>query len=121
MGARPLRRLALEGADQVHDVGVALDEHEVFDFDGAELGDAADVVAAEVDEHDVLGNFFGVGAEVFFEGAVRRLRSAPRARVPAMGRYSTREVVVGGGDADEEFGGGAYDVGGARCARGSRE
>ena len=38
--------------------------------DGAEFGDAAYVVAAEVDEHDVLGDFLGVGAEVVFEGAV---------------------------------------------------
>ena len=30
----------------------------------------ADVVAAEVDEHDVLGDFLFVGAEVGFEGAV---------------------------------------------------
>jgi hypothetical protein len=39
----------------VHDVGVALDEHQAVDFDGAEFADAADVVAAEVDQHDVLG------------------------------------------------------------------
>ncbi len=56
--------------DEVHDVRVALDEHEVLDADGAEFGDAAYVVAAEVDEHDVLGDFLLVGAEVGFEGAV---------------------------------------------------
>ena len=40
---------AFDGADNVHDVGVALDEHEAVDLDRAELADAADVVAAEVD------------------------------------------------------------------------
>jgi hypothetical protein len=45
---------AFDGADDVHDVRVALDEHEAVDFDGAELADAAYVVAAQVDKHDVL-------------------------------------------------------------------
>ncbi len=47
--------------DDVHDVAVAFDRHEVGDFDGAELRDAADIVAGEVDEHEVFGALFGVG------------------------------------------------------------
>ncbi len=56
--------------DDVHDVGVAFDGEDVGDFDGAEFGGAADVVAAEVDEHDVFGAFFGVGEEFGFEGLI---------------------------------------------------
>ena len=73
----------------MHDVGVALDEHQVLHLDAPEVGDAAEVVAAEVDEHDVFGDFFGIGAKVGLEGAVGSASSASRRRVPAMGRYST--------------------------------
>jgi len=38
----------------VHDVRVALDAHDLGDLDGAGGGHAPDVVAPEVDEHDVL-------------------------------------------------------------------
>ena len=38
--------------------------------DAAELADAAYVVAAEIDEHDVLGDFFVIGSEVGFDGAI---------------------------------------------------
>ena len=69
-GGEVLLELAFDGADQVHDVAVAFHEHQVFDADGAVLADAANVVAAQVDEHDVLGDFFLVGAEVGFEGAI---------------------------------------------------
>ena len=53
--------LAADVGDDVHDVGVALDDHEFIDTYGAELGGTSDVVSGEVDEHDVLGSFFGVG------------------------------------------------------------
>jgi hypothetical protein len=60
----------------VHDVAVALDEHEAVDLDCAVFADAADVVAAEVDEHHVfcalffVGEHFGLKREVFgFVGA----------------------------------------------------
>jgi hypothetical protein len=54
----------------VHDVGVALDEHEVFDADAGEFADAANVVAAEVDEHEVFGALFFVGEHLFAEADV---------------------------------------------------
>ena len=69
-GAEVRAELALDGADQVHDVAVALDEHEAIDLDGAVFADAAYVVAAEVDEHDVLGALLFVGEHFGFEGAV---------------------------------------------------
>ena len=42
----------------------------VGELDRAELGDAADVVAAEVHEHDVLGPLLGVGQQFLLEGLV---------------------------------------------------
>ena len=42
----------------MHNVRVALDEHEAVDFDAAELAYAAYVVAAQVDQHHVFGALF---------------------------------------------------------------
>ena len=39
----------------MHDVAVGLDLHQLVDLDAAVLADAAQVVAAQVDEHHVLG------------------------------------------------------------------
>jgi anthranilate synthase component 1 len=51
----------------VHDVAVAFD-HELFaDLDRARLADLADIVAAEVDQHQVLGTFLGVGEQFVIE------------------------------------------------------
>ena len=70
-GVAVVAQLAGDVRGDVHDVAVALDHHHVGDLDRAELGDAADVVAAQVDEHDVLGPFLGVGQQ--FGGELRRL------------------------------------------------
>src|SRR6202044_1113160 len=48
--------LAFDGADDMHDMRVTLDGHQLFDFDRAVFADAAYVIAAEIDEHDVLGS-----------------------------------------------------------------
>ena len=91
----------------MHDVGVALDHQRSFGLDRADLGDAADVVAAEVDEHDVLGALLGVGQQLGLERAVLGV-VAPRRRVPASGRI----VTVAALDPDEDLG--------ARRSAGSR-
>ena len=39
---------------------IALDHHAVGDVHSAGLGDTADVVAAEIEQHDVLGDFLGI-------------------------------------------------------------
>lgn len=54
----------------VHHVAVALDDHYIGDFDAAKAGDAADVVASEIDQHDVLRTFFGIGQKLFSEGTI---------------------------------------------------
>ena len=80
--------LAHDVGDDVHHVAVVLEEELVGDLDAAERRDAADVVAAEVEQHQVLGAFLGVGEQLVAE----RLSSsgvAPRGRVPAIGRIVT--------------------------------
>ena len=73
--------------DEVHDVRVALERHVGRHPHRAVLGDAADVVAAEVDEHDVLGALLLVR---FSSSASRTSSSSfrPRGRVPAIGCVS---------------------------------
>ena len=44
----------------MHHVGVALDNHLVGQLHCARFGDAAGVIAAQVDEHEVLGDLFRV-------------------------------------------------------------
>ena len=48
----------------MHDVAVALDEELVGDLDGADLGDAADIVAAEVEQHQMLGALLRIGEQL---------------------------------------------------------
>ena len=61
-------------------VGVALDGHELVDFDAADGGDAADIVAAQIDQHDVLGAFLRVREQVGFQLAFFFRRGAAPAR-----------------------------------------
>ena len=71
----------------MHHVRVSLDLHHVGQLDRAELGHPADVVAAQVDEHDVLGPFLGIGQELLGQGP-SSASSAPAPR-PASGRIVT--------------------------------
>src|SRR5712692_3713699 len=61
---------AAQCGDDVHDVGKTFDGHELLDLDGAVIADAAEIVAAEIDKHDVLGAFFFTGQQFFFEALV---------------------------------------------------
>jgi len=76
-------------ADQVHDVRITLDGHELGDLDRAERRDAPDVVPSEVNEHDVLGALLGVGQQrlgdrlVLGLGDTSRTRPRERAHVDA--------------------------------------
>ena len=51
--------------------------------------DAADVVTAEIEQHQMLGALLLVGQQLGFERLVLRAASAPRGRVPASGRMVT--------------------------------
>ena len=92
--------LALNGADDVHDVGVALDEHEAIDFDATELADAAHVVAAEVNEHDVFGALLLVVHHFVGEALIFFFVCATGA---GTGDGTVLDAIFV--DADEEFGG----------------
>ena len=75
------------------EVRVGLDGHERLDLDGAVLAHAAEVVAAEVDEHHVLGALLLVGEQVLGD-AWSSSASPPRGRVPAIGRVVARPPVT---------------------------
>ena len=65
--------------DDVHDVAVALDDEALGDLDRADLGDPADVVAAEIEQHQVLGPLLRVGEQRLGQMLVLgRRRAAPR-------------------------------------------
>jgi len=96
----------------VHDVGVALDGHELGDADGAGGGDAPDVVAQEVDEHEVLGAFLGVARELAGEGEVGGLVADAGAGSGdgAGGEAATDELDEELGRAADELGVGQAEV-----------
>ena len=74
-------QLAFDVGDDVHHLAVALDEELIGDGDGADLGNAADVVAAEIEQHQMLGAFLRIGEEFRLERLilVRRRAAPPRA------------------------------------------
>ena len=87
------------------DVRVGLDAHERLDLDRAVLAHAAEVVAAEVDEHHVLGALLLVGEQVGGDLAVLVGVAAARARA---GDRARRDVAAG--DGHERLGRGADDL-----------
>src|ERR687893_2476721 len=58
-------QIPFDGRDDVHDVRVALYLHKAGELDRADLAHAPEVVAPEVNEHDVLGPLLLVGEEFF--------------------------------------------------------
>ena len=66
-------------------MAVALDLHVLADGHGAGPRDPPEVVAPEVDEHDVLGSLLRVALELLGEEPRPPRASAPRGRVPAIG------------------------------------
>ena len=62
----------------MHDVAVALDDELIRHLDRADLGDAPDVVAAEVEQHQVLGPLLGIARAAPPRAPCPRPRSAPR-------------------------------------------
>src|SRR5580692_8433970 len=72
-------QLAFDGADDVHDMRVTLDGHQLFDFDRTVFADAAYIVAAEIDEHDVLGSLLFIMNHFVSDAAVVVVAYAARA------------------------------------------
>ena len=71
----------------MHHLAVALDEELVGDLDGADLGHAADVVAAEIEQHEMLGALLRIGEQLRLQRFVfvRGCAAPPRARDRADG------------------------------------
>src|SRR3546814_16950068 len=94
-------------SDDVHDVAVALDHHLLGEPDAADVRDAANVVAAEVDQHQVFGDLFRIGEQlrgkrvVFFGALAALARTGDRphgdqAVVDAPQPFRRRPDAVGG-------------------------
>ena len=66
-------------ADQMHDVAVTAHLHELHHLYRARLANATEIVAAEIDQHDVLGTLLLVGQQLGLQGEVGRLVDAARA------------------------------------------
>lgn len=75
-----LAQLAADLAREVHDVRELLDLHERVDDDRLGLAHAVDVVAREVDEHDVLGAVLDRGRQLGGEGGVLCRRKGEEGR-----------------------------------------
>ena len=61
----------------MHDVGLALDGVKLLHPDRAEAADLAEVVAAQIHQHIVLGQFLFVGQQLRFQRLVLRLCPTP--------------------------------------------
>ena len=65
-----LAQRAFQSRNQMHDVRVALDVHQVFHLDRAVLAHASQVVAPEIHQHHVFGAFFFVVAHLLLEASI---------------------------------------------------
>ncbi len=63
-GVRTLPQVALDSRHEMHDMAEALDPHELGHRDGACDADLREVVARQVDEHEVLGALLGTREQV---------------------------------------------------------
>ena len=72
-------------------MAVTLDHHDVRQLDRAVTGDAPHVVAPQVDQHDMLGPFLGIGQQ--FLGQTPS-SSSSRPRLPRAGQRTHRHLAV---------------------------
>ena len=94
-----------DGRHDVHDVAVPLDGHEVDDLNGARGADPTEIVAGQVDEHDVLGPLLWIREHFCGQRVVVLGR---RAAWPAAGDRMHRRPTVH--HCDVRFGTRAHDV-----------
>ena len=89
-GVRPRFEHAGDGRDQLVHGRVGLDHHQLGHAHRVDLADAAEVVAQQVDDHQVLGaGLFVVGSSARQRGVLGRVRRRA-ALVPLIGRAWTR-------------------------------
>src|SRR5438552_343546 len=65
-----LAQASAETGNQMHDVRVALHGEQLFGLHRAVIADTAQIVAPEIDEHDVLGALFFTGKHFLFQALV---------------------------------------------------
>ena len=89
IGRGVVAQVALDRRDQVHDVAEALDLHELGDLDRSGDAHLREVVAREIDEHEVLGALFASPSSSSARSTscsgrlAARFRPGDRMRVPA--------------------------------------
>ena len=77
-------QLALHVGNDVHHVRIVLDLHVLGHLDGADLRDAADVVAPQIHQHHMLGALLRIGQQfgrqrgIFLRGLAARARAGDR-------------------------------------------
>ena len=81
----------------MHHLAVIFEEERIRDLHRAHLGDAADIVAAEIEQHQVLGALLLVGEQAFRVGAVLGGGRAARA---GAGDRPDRDLAVAHPDQD---------------------
>src|SRR3984957_3989285 len=91
--------------DDVHNVAVGLDLHQLVDHDAAVLAHASQVVASQVDEHHVLGALLLVFQQLVGDAPILLRACAARARTGDRARgYVAR------GDGEQRLGAGTGDL-----------
>ena len=74
----------------MHDMAISFDDELLCDLNRARFGHAADIIAAQIEQHQMFGTFFLVGEKFGFEREIfyRRFSTWPCACDRAY-RYST--------------------------------
>jgi hypothetical protein len=80
-GSRSVAQVAAHVGYDVGDVGIAFEHHQFVDLDAAGAADLAEIVALQVEQHDVFGAFLGVGEQFGAQGPIlgRVVAAAPGA------------------------------------------
>ena len=89
-GSTLLAQLAAHGGDELVHGLVGLDVHQVGHVHGADLADDAEVVAQQVDDHQVLGPVLLAGAQLLGQAHVLGRRPRRARQVPLIGFASTQ-------------------------------
>jgi len=71
-------QIAPHAGNEMHHVGIALDDHELVHLHTAVGGHASDVVSPEINEHEVFGALLGIVEEIFGEGLIFGFRAPAR-------------------------------------------
>ena len=89
----------------MHDLGIAVDHHVIGDFDRADLGNSTEVIAAQIDQHVMLGKLLLIGKQLVLERLILLRRFAARTR--ARNREGGQAAVI---QSDERFRRGTHDL-----------